>query len=162
MMALQLLLPFLLDPLRAFVRAEPAEPKAAEKPSVARDLQRIAKAVSHTYFGGKLVVNIQWSRSRKAKPRRRARSMLLGSYAREKNLVRIHPALSQPWVPDFFVEYVVFHEMLHAVVPPQRVGRKTYYHPAEFRLRERSYPFFKEALRWQRDNLGRLLTSVVR
>ena len=36
--------------------------------------------------------------------------------------IRIHPALDREEVPVFYVEFVVFHEMLHQVVPPAERG----------------------------------------
>jgi len=52
---------------------------------------------------------------------------------------------------------VVFHEMLHQVVPVvERRGRRVV-HSAEFRRRERSHPDHERARRWEAENLHLLL-----
>lgn len=94
----------------------------------------------------------------KQPPRRRGRrSIRLGTYTHDQELVRIHPALDREAVPRFFVEFVVFHELLHHVVPARRVGTRVDYHPPAFRERERAHPDYARALRWEADNLDVLL-----
>ena len=44
---------------------------------------------------------------------KRRRSIKMGSFAVEDRIIRIHPALDQECVPDYFVAWIVFHEMLH-------------------------------------------------
>jgi hypothetical protein len=81
----------------------------------------------------------------------------LGSYHERDNLVRIHPVLDRPEVPEFVVESIVYHEMLHAALPPTRSrnGRRRV-HTAEFRRRERLYARFEEAEAWLAENVARL------
>lgn len=91
-------------------------------------------------------------------PRRRGRrSIRLGTYTHDQKLVRIHPALDQDFVPRFFVSFVVFHELLHHVVPARRTGDRVDYHPVEFRTRERAHPDYARAVRWEADHIDRLL-----
>ena len=65
----------------------------------------------------------------------RRSSIRLGTYTHDQQLVRIHPALDQPEVPRFFVAFVVFHELLHHVVPAERRSGRIDYHPPAFRKR---------------------------
>ncbi len=58
--------------------------------------------------------------------------------------IRIHPLLDDSRVPRTFVEYIVFHEMLHAVVPSDRSSGRRYDHPEAFRVLERSFPNLPE------------------
>jgi hypothetical protein len=67
------------------------------------------------------------------------------------------PALDQEWVPRGFVEFVVHHECLHAVIPARSIGGRRVFHPPEFRERERQYPDFWRWRRWEKENLGRFL-----
>ena len=54
---------------------------------------------------------------------------------------------------------VVFHEMLHQVIPiVERNGRRVV-HGAEFRRRERQYPEYERAKRWEEENLSFLLCA---
>ncbi len=102
-------------------------------------------------------VRVTWGRRPPSGGGRNRRSIRLGTYVAEDRLIRIHPFLDQEWVPGYFVSYVVFHEMLHHVVPaPVRNGRQRF-HSAEFRRLERAYPDFERALAWERTNLPKLL-----
>ncbi len=88
------------------------------------------------------------------------RSLHLGSYDADQQLVRIHRVLDQAAVPAWFVRYVLFHELLHAALPPERVGGRTVFHGPGFRERERAYPDYERAKEWQAKNIDRLLRSA--
>lgn len=123
------------------------------------DLRAIFDALDAEHFGGSIRdVRVTWGRRPPEQPRRRRRSIRLGTYVAEDRLIRIHPFLDRQWVPRFFVAYVVFHEMLHHVVPaPVENGRQRFHSP-EFRRLERGYPDYDRAIAWERANLQRLLS----
>lgn len=103
---------------------------------------------------------LTWGRRGRSRTRH---SIRLGSYVSESNLVRIHPALDQAAVPGWFVRTVIFHELLHAARPPHRgSGSRWIHHDAEFRAREATYRDHDRALRWEEQNLPRLLASARR
>jgi len=89
--------------------------------------------------------------------RRRRRSIRLGTYTHDQKLIRIHPALDQAHVPRFFVAFVVFHELLHHVVPACDQGDRLDHHPPEFKRRERMHPDYRRAVRWETEHLDTLL-----
>jgi hypothetical protein len=119
------------------------------------DLQSIYEQLNETYFESKVDARITWSHAQKKKKRRT--SINMGTYSDELRLIRIHPALDQAWVPRFFVEAVVFHEMLHQIHDVKEEGGRRCIHTAEFRRDERRFPRFKDAQVWERKNLRRLL-----
>ena len=90
-------------------------------------------------------------------------SIQLGSFDAELNLVRIHPVLDHRQVPDFFVRFVLFHELLHAAMPSQvsSAGRRIY-HSRAFRQREASHPDYQRAMAWEEANLNRLMARARR
>ena len=83
----------------------------------------------------------------------------MGTYSHDERLIRIHPALDQPFVPVYFLEYLVFHEVLHHILPTPMVGGRALYHSPEFRERERSFRHYQRSLEWEKRNLGRLLRN---
>lgn len=89
---------------------------------------------------------------------RRRRTLRLGSYNERSRLVRVHPALDRDFVPDWFVRYILFHELLHAELGVQRNGGRRIFHGAEFRRRERAYADYARAIAWEKKNLRRLLS----
>ena len=100
-------------------------------------------------------VTITWGRHGKGK-----RTIRFGSYDFEQRLVRIHPTLDQRWVPSFFIEYIIYHELLHALYPPttseEGSGRRCV-HTEEFKEMEQRYPRYEEALAWEAAHIHRLL-----
>jgi len=90
-------------------------------------------------------------------PDRRRHSIRLGTYTHDHALVRVHPGLDQTFVPRYFVAFVVFHELLHHVLPPVRRGGRVLYHTTGFRERERAHPDYERSMQWERDHIDRLL-----
>ena len=118
------------------------------------DLKTIYRNLNRSYFGGKLDVTITWGRKNGRKPHRHIR---LGSYSYENKIIRIHPALDRDWVPGYFVESVVYHEMLHAHFQVARRGGRVRYHTPEFHQFERRNPHFDRSLKWEKSNVQHLL-----
>ena len=99
-------------------------------------------------------VRITWGRHTRGK-----RSIRLGSFDFEQRLIRVHPALDERWVPSFFLEFVVYHELLHALYPPLSGAKTTrhHIHHDTFRQMERRFPRYQEALAWEATHIHKLL-----
>ncbi len=121
------------------------------------DLAAIRNALNRRWFRSRLDPGITWGRWSSLRGRRR--TIRLGSFDARDNLIRIHPALDQSWVPRLFVEAVVHHEMLHAAMPASESGGRRCLHGPEFRRRERELPAFKAAEAWLAANLHKLLRT---
>jgi predicted metal-dependent hydrolase len=121
------------------------------------DVGAIRDKLNVRWFDGEVEPGITWGRWSSLRGRRR--TIRLGSYDARENLIRIHPALDQSWVPRLFVEAVVHHEMLHAQMPAQESGGRRCLHGPEFRRRERELPAYKAAEIWLASNLHKLLRS---
>jgi len=87
------------------------------------------------------------------------RGLQLGSYDGERNWVRIHPVLDADDVPASFVEFVIAHECLHALVAQQGWDEGAHHGP-RFRALERAFDGFAEANAWQAANTNRLVRRV--
>jgi hypothetical protein len=122
------------------------------------DLLAVFRSVNDTYFEGGCDALITWGRQVARKHRQRT-SIKLGSYNAVERLIRIHPALDKPWVPRYFVTFVVFHEMIHHLVPASRGGGRANLHPPAFRVRERGFRHYERSLAWERAHIGRLLRA---
>jgi hypothetical protein len=104
------------------------------------DLALIRDRVNHLYFNGRLDCRIGWGRAGQSRRRARTRSIRYGSYHKAQNLVRINPVLDDARVPPEFIEYIVFHELLHAAVPSEKGGSRWNHHHPTYRTLERSFP----------------------
>lgn len=119
------------------------------------DLQEILEQLNRDFFAGRLTARITWTRA--ARGQRRT-SMRLGSYNESENLIRIHPALDQRFVPRYFVASVVFHEMLHEVHGAEEVSpNKRAVHTPAFLADERRFPEYERARAWESKHIKRLL-----
>ena len=65
--------------------------------------------------------------------------------------------LDNPGVPRYFVEFVLFHEMLHEVLGiGERADGRRDIHGRVFRLMESTYPDYDRAMRFERELCRRL------
>ena len=130
-----------------FVRSLTPEPqRRARAPRVRSrgrvyDLAAIRDRVNERFFNRGLRCRIAWGRA-PARRRRFAsrRFVRFGCYVKAQDLVRVNPLLDDPRVPEAFVEYIVFHEMLHAAVPSDKSGGRWNHHHAGYRALEQQYP----------------------
>lgn len=120
------------------------------------DLKELYAEVNAAHFSDRVNAWITWGRETGP---RRLRSIRFGSYMPTDHIIRIHPLLDQEFVPRYFIRYIVFHEMLHAVmgVEESESGRRRI-HPPEFKAIEAAYPEYARAVAWMNDpgNLKRL------
>ena len=120
------------------------------------DLQHIFDRLNERYFHGRLRdYQLKWGRRRKQRPRE---YFIFGTIQEEDRVIRINPALDQPFVPLWFLQYVLYHEMLHSVVPDEEMpGGRRRVHTEEFNRRERQFRGYGRARRWEEENLERFL-----
>lgn len=119
------------------------------------DLQTIFDDLNRRYFDGSIDARITWgARTRRT---RRRNSIKMGSYSVEDRLIRIHRTLDRQFVPRHFIEWIVYHEMLHQVhEAPLVKGRRRYHTPA-FNADEARFDRYPEARAWERAHIEKLL-----
>ncbi len=98
-------------------------------------------------------LHITWGRRGRG-----TKSIRFGSYDFDRKLIRIHPALDREFVPRHFVQFIVYHEILHAIFPPKQGNGRRQVHPPEFRAMERRFPKYEQAMKWESANLSRILS----
>ncbi len=147
-------------PLRDFIadnrdaikgRAEPSESKGAVHDLDASLQRALREEALRDAELDDIVVG--WGRNGRGR-----RSIRFGTFDFDARTIRIHPALDEEWVPAYFVDFVMYHELLHALFPPTRTasGRRVL-HPPEFRRLEKRFSRYEDAMEWETANLGRLL-----
>jgi hypothetical protein len=139
------------------------------------DVLAIFNDLNEKYFGAACTALVTWGRHTKRKRGEPRKAIKLGSYASLERLIRIHPVLDKPWVPRYFVAYVVYHEMLHHMIPSARgnpargsisnmasangPAARRVLHPPEFLERESEFRKYDRALAWERRHIARLLRA---
>ena len=120
------------------------------------NLRAIFDKLNAKYFRNRLKgYAIVWGRKSKVRPRD---EIVFGTIQEDDRIIRIHPLLDRMVVPTWFVEYVIYHEMCHAVVPDEydSAGRRRVHH-AKFYDCERRFHWFRRAKAWEEENLARFL-----
>jgi hypothetical protein len=150
--------------VRTFISRLPHRPSRRRAPKlVARgevhDLSVLLAKVSRTQFRNvELKIRaVGWGAGRRH-PERRSGSIRLASFQETTRTVRVHPALDQELVPSWVIEFLLFHELLHAEIGHQKDAAGHHrYHTPEFRRRERRHPDHDRFLAWQNGPLQSVL-----
>ncbi|MCH9634452.1 MAG: hypothetical protein S4CHLAM7_12030 [Chlamydiae bacterium] len=111
------------------------------------DLKEIYDQVNSTYFSKNLKLNITWY----GLPKKRSGSrMTYGLYHEPLKLIKIHNLLDQKSCPEFYVAFVIYHEMLHEVHRPTMGTLCTRIHTPEFKKQEKQFNFYHESIAWEK------------
>ena len=143
-----------IESQRSIIRQQ-RENEAVQPIGEFHDLSLYFARLNKVYFDDRIKARITWTL---AAQKRKRTSIQMGSYSDELKLIRIHPALDQSWVPRYFVEFVIYHEMLHQAFPPSLgAPNGATVHTPKFREEERKFKHFEKARRFETIHLERLL-----
>ncbi len=132
--------------------------RSAPEPGEGRyfDLPEMFKRLNAKYFQNRLPpYRVIWGQRRRQRPKN---YFVFATIREDERVIRVHPALDASFVPEWFMEYILFHEMLHAVVPEEydSAGRRRV-HTELFKAREAEFPLYEQARKWEAENLDRFL-----
>lgn len=121
------------------------------------DLRAIYNKLNKEYFGNSLKLHITWFGKTQ---KRNCNRITFGLYYDPMKLIKINRMLDNPSFPDYFVEYVIYHEMLHYVCPTyvDEKGQK-HIHSKAFKARERKYKHFDLAQKWMQKHQHEIFSS---
>jgi predicted metal-dependent hydrolase len=114
------------------------------------NLREIFDFLNDEYFGGKITALVSWGRGNARRP---VKKRTLGSYSRHTNTILINSVLDRRNVPNYFISYVVYHEMLHSTLIEKRGNCRRSVHTPEFRKRERLFKDYEKAMSWEKKGL---------
>jgi len=99
--------------------------------------------VNAEYFEGKLErPRLAWSRTRSRR--------ILGRYDATHHTVFISLLFDSTRFPDFVIDYVLYHELLHIRHPSRAGDCRLINHTPDFRAEERKFKDYKKATDWLR------------
>lgn len=102
------------------------------------DLEQVFDGLNQRFFGGWMARPLlSWA---PAASRRN-----LGHYDPAHNAILISRIFDSGRLPQFVLEYVMYHEMLHLRFPVRMRGNRRCVHSAEFRAQERLFDRWQEA-----------------
>ena len=111
------------------------------------NLTDIFNSLNSEYFNNSLSVVITWG---KRSPRYAVKKRTLGNYQKKTNTIRINPMLDSKKVPRYVIEFIVYHEMLHAVIDTVLKNGRRSIHSKEFKNRESKYKNYHKAIEWEK------------
>lgn len=138
-----------------FVRARRVATAPATSPADP-ELAALAESLRARHFPTMAPARVAWSRPGAPRRRARSRAMRLGAWLPHEDLIVLHPALAERWVPSFYLGWVLFHELSHRALG-EAGGRGCRVHGPAFRALEATYPEREMALAWERQHLQRLI-----
>jgi predicted metal-dependent hydrolase len=92
-------------------------------------------------------------------PRRTRR--ILGHHDPVYDTIVISKTLDSADVPEWFVEFILYHEMLHIKHPARLIKGRRFYHTKAFRAEEERFPYFQQAQDWL-DSIARQRRTLQR
>jgi predicted metal-dependent hydrolase len=105
----------------------------------AHNLDKLFARLNRRYFNNDLPMPaLSWSARRSKR--------ILGHHDYAHEAIVISRSLDVAEVPEFFVEFVLYHEMLHMKHPPRVVNGRRLYHTPAFRADERRFEKYDEAM----------------
>jgi hypothetical protein len=113
------------------------------------DLAEVFHTLNTAYFNGELASYVRWGKN----PLRSYQSVKYAKNGNRFNLITIGRMYDRSDVPRHAVEGIMFHEMLHIAVPPAKSATRNIIHGAEFKRRERLFPYHAQWLAWEKTAL---------
>lgn len=113
------------------------------------NLNEIFERVNRQYFNGSVEKpQLGWSLKRSFHR--------LGFYDADRDLLVVSRIFDRSEVPAFVVEFLMYHEMLHILIPVIHNKSRRTVHSAEFKRKERLFAEFDQAQKWLHKKLWRL------
>lgn len=117
-------------------------------------LKPLFDALNKKYFDEKLDLSLTWFG---APQRKRRRRITFGQYFSGLRLIKMHRMLDDPFFPEYFVSFILYHEMLHSVVPGVKDARGRFcVHGKNFKEKERAFEHYQKAIEWERNNKAKI------
>ncbi|HLA47674.1 MAG: hypothetical protein A3I04_02340 [Nitrospinae bacterium RIFCSPLOWO2_02_FULL_39_110] len=110
------------------------------------NLKDIFDRLNKEYFEGAISTKITWGRN----VRNGRRYIRFGSYTEKDNIIRIHPSLDRQDIPLYFIESIVYHEILHKIVGAKILNGRRRVHTSEFKKLERRFKDHERAREWEK------------
>ncbi len=137
-----------VNEMRDTIRRKPARSFKARTQGKHHDLHPIFERLNSQYFEGKLASVITWGSSC---ARHCVRKRTLGSYSSHTDTIRVNPVLDRKTVPLHYIEFIVYHEMLHASMGTEKKNGRRAVHTSDFRKRERLFRDYEKSMLWEKE-----------
>ncbi len=123
------------------------------------NLRTIFNTLNHHYFNDTLVSYLRFGQP-----------ATLTSYQIDKidkagrsvSLITIGGVYDSPEVPAFAIEGVMYHEMLHIALPPEKRTLRRLVHGKTFREAEKKFEYYEQWRFWEKNNIRKIQRKLKR
>jgi hypothetical protein len=113
------------------------------------NLDEIFNKINRSYFSGTVSRPVLgWSLN--------LSNRRLGFYDQSRDLLVISKIFDKKRVPDYVREFIMYHEVLHIIIPVKKVNGRRVVHPPHFLEKEKLFRDYGLAQKWLKKKLWRL------
>lgn len=85
------------------------------------------------------------------------KSIRLASYWAKRKEIRLHPYLEIEGVPEYYLQFLIYHELCHAQLVMSGQAKDGEHHGPDFIKLEKKFPMIEEAIDWENHHLATFL-----
>lgn len=108
----------------------------------------------HDHFPGLPPLTLIWGKEGKKGEQKTIR---LASYWAKRKEIRLHPYLEVDGVPEYYLQYLLFHELCHAYLVMSGQAKDGEHHGPDFMKLEKKFPLLHQAIEWEEFGLPKFL-----
>ena len=135
-------------------KAHSKQPKSEKHP-----FQNILNQLRHNHFPNLPPLNLVWGKEGK---KGQQKTIRLASYWPKRKEIRLHPYLEIEGVPDYYIEYLLYHELCHAYLVMSGQAKDGEQHGPDFMKLEKKFPLLHRAIEWEELGLAEFLEQCKR
>jgi hypothetical protein len=110
------------------------------------DLEELFNEINREYFDNRVNLKITWHE----RPNKKTSRIVYGQYYEILKLIKINKMLDDPQFPRFFLKFVIYHEMLHHVIPSYIDDKGVQcVHSKSFKYMELKFKEYNQAKKWE-------------
>jgi hypothetical protein len=135
---------------------KPREPKCRNT----NLLKRFDK-INLEYFGGHACGGIAWRNFPLGKDASTAGHILQAVCIFDERIIKVNSVMDDVRIPLWYLDFVIYHEMLHLQHGPQQYSENGYAYPHSIRFQcmEQKHPNYKRAVEFEEKKLSRIVRS---
>ena len=126
---------------------------------VRHDLRKVFDSVNAAYFNGTIHAVVRWGQE---KSRTSYHTTKTDKHGHRLDLVTIAGVYDHKDVPQFAIEGIMYHEMLHIAIPPFKSGGRNVIHGTAFKTAEKKFRYYNEWREWEQSSLTKIVQKMGR
>ena len=113
------------------------------------DLEEVFQIVNHSYFDGKISKpTLGWSLQNSTRR--------LAFYDHERDLIVVSRIFDSKRTPSAVIEFLMYHEILHILIPVEKKNGRRIIHPRNFRIEEEKFNEYEKVQKWLKKRMWKL------